>query len=200
MPGRFPVDVRDEAAGAARRLATPDSDLTDLPFVTIDPQDSMDLDQAMHLSRDGEGFLVRYAIADVAAEYAPRDGSAAAAGRPVRVGGVRVDLGGCRRAGLGSGGAAGPARGHGGLRTAGRRLRGRVRRRGRGRCHDRPEGDVFPGVVVDVATGDDRGEVVIQEPAVRGRIDGDDLPLGEDVSVRLVEAAIEARRVAFALA
>jgi exoribonuclease R len=62
------------------------------------------------------------------------------------------------------------------------------------------EGEVFPGVVVDVAQKDDRGEVVIREPAVRGRIDGDDLPLGEDVSVRLVEASIESRTVAFALA
>jgi exoribonuclease R len=62
------------------------------------------------------------------------------------------------------------------------------------------EGEVFPGVVIDVAKRNDRGEVVIQEPAVWGRIDGDDLPLGEDVAVRLVEAAIEARRVAFALA
>jgi hypothetical protein len=59
---------------------------------------------------------------------------------------------------------------------------------------------VCPGVVIDVAKKDDRGEVMIQEPAVRGRIDGDDLPLGEDVSVRLVEASIESRTVAFALA
>jgi hypothetical protein len=57
------------------------------------------------------------------------------------------------------------------------------------------EGDVFPGVVVDVAEEDHRGEVVIQEPAIRGGIDGDDLPLGEDVSVRLVRASIEARSV-----
>jgi hypothetical protein len=62
------------------------------------------------------------------------------------------------------------------------------------------EGDVFPGVVVDVAEEDHRGEVVIKEPAIRGRIDGDDLPLGEDVSVRLVRASIEARSVGFALA
>jgi len=62
------------------------------------------------------------------------------------------------------------------------------------------EGEVFPGVVVDVVEKDDRGEVVIPEPAVRGRVAGRDLPLGEDVSVRLVEASIEARRIAFALA
>ncbi|MGH8775097.1 MAG: RNB domain-containing ribonuclease [Jiangellaceae bacterium] len=61
------------------------------------------------------------------------------------------------------------------------------------------EGETFPGVVVDVDRADGRGEVVIPDPAVRGRVNGDDLPLGEDVTVRLVEASIEARRVAFAL-
>ncbi|MGH7128203.1 MAG: RNB domain-containing ribonuclease, partial [Planctomycetaceae bacterium] len=62
------------------------------------------------------------------------------------------------------------------------------------------EDEVFPGVVVEVIPKDDRGEVVIAEPAVRGMVAGADLPLGEDVSVRLVEASIEARRIAFALA
>jgi exoribonuclease R len=62
------------------------------------------------------------------------------------------------------------------------------------------EGEVFPGVVVDLVGDDDRGEVVIPEPAVRGRVAGRNLPLGEDVSVRLVEASIEARRIAFTLA
>lgn len=71
VPGDFPVEVRDEAAGAARSARSPEADLTDVPFVTIDPPDSMDLDQAMHLSRDGEGFVVRYAIADVAAFVDP---------------------------------------------------------------------------------------------------------------------------------
>jgi hypothetical protein len=51
-----------------------------------------------------------------------------------------------------------------------------------------------------VVEKDDRGEVVIPEPAVRGRVAGRDLPLGGDVSVRLVEASIEARRIAFAIA
>src|SRR5918994_1137986 len=71
VPGDFPREVRDEAAGAARSARSPQTDLTDVPFVTIDPPDSMDLDQAMHLSRDGEGFLVRYAIVDVAAFVDP---------------------------------------------------------------------------------------------------------------------------------
>ncbi len=47
---------------------------------------------------------------------------------------------------------------------------------------------------------DDRGEVVIEEPAVRGRVRGEELPLGEEISVRLVEASIEARKIAFVLA
>lgn len=40
-------------------------DRRDIPFVTIDPPDARDLDQAMHLSRDGDGYLVRYAISAV---------------------------------------------------------------------------------------------------------------------------------------
>lgn len=47
-------------------------DLTDIAFVTIDPPDSMDLDQAMHIARvEGGGYLVHYAIADVAAWVTP---------------------------------------------------------------------------------------------------------------------------------
>jgi exoribonuclease R len=61
------------------------------------------------------------------------------------------------------------------------------------------EDEVFPGVVVDVSPRDGRGEVVIDEPAVRGRVSGNDLPIGEEITVRLVEASIEARKVAFAL-
>lgn len=53
-----------EAAALAPDLSQ-HADLTDLPFVTIDPEGSRDLDQAVHLSRDGSGFRVRYAIADV---------------------------------------------------------------------------------------------------------------------------------------
>ncbi|RIJ76324.1 RNB domain-containing ribonuclease [Nakamurella silvestris] len=64
----FPPEVLAEAAElAAAADPHPDrQDLTDVPFVTLDPVGSMDLDQAVHLSaRDGGGFRVRYAIADV---------------------------------------------------------------------------------------------------------------------------------------
>jgi len=63
----FPPEVEaaaDQAAGSPRM---PDKDLTDLEFVTIDPESALDLDQAMHLERSGEGYVVHYAIADVAA-------------------------------------------------------------------------------------------------------------------------------------
>jgi exoribonuclease R len=49
----------------------PDTDLTALPFVTVDPAGATDLDQAFHLERLGEGYRVRYAIAHVAALVEP---------------------------------------------------------------------------------------------------------------------------------
>ena len=42
-------------------------------MVTIDPPTSQDLDQAMHLVRDGDGYVVYYAIADLAAFITPGD-------------------------------------------------------------------------------------------------------------------------------
>lgn len=59
----FPAEVLEEAAQAT--APTPERDLTEIPFVTLDPAGSRDLDQAMHLERRGSGFVVRYAIADV---------------------------------------------------------------------------------------------------------------------------------------
>ena len=55
--------------------------------------------------------------------------------------------------------------------------------------------------VVDMATVWTSPEAPrgVDEPAVRGRVRGADLPLGEDVTVRLVEASIDERRIAFAL-
>ena len=74
VPGDFDSAVLAEAERAA---AAPDlaasvyQDATDIPFVTIDPPGSRDLDQAVHLERDGNRFLVHYAIADVAAFVQP---------------------------------------------------------------------------------------------------------------------------------
>lgn len=73
VPEEFPADVVAEAERvAADPPWLPDLDETAIPFFTIDPPTSTDLDQAMHLSRrPGGGYRVRYAIADVAAYVAP---------------------------------------------------------------------------------------------------------------------------------
>ncbi|HEX6146467.1 MAG TPA: RNB domain-containing ribonuclease [Acidimicrobiia bacterium] len=59
------------------------------------------------------------------------------------------------------------------------------------------EGEVFAGVVVDVHRERPRGEVHLRRPAVHARIDGEDLDLGEELLVRVVEASIPARTVRF---
>ncbi len=71
LPESFPHAVEAEARSAAQSLTFRPDDLTDLPFLTIDPPGSMDLDQAMHLERRNGGYRVRYAIADVASFVAP---------------------------------------------------------------------------------------------------------------------------------
>jgi len=67
----FPPEVEAAAAEAAKQPKLPDLDRTELEFCTIDPAGSMDLDQAMHLERSGDGYVVHYAIADVAAFVEP---------------------------------------------------------------------------------------------------------------------------------
>ncbi len=69
----FPPEVEAAAAAAAAAPRLPGLDRTDIPFLTIDPAGSRDLDQALHLERDGDGYVVHYAIADVAAFVRPGD-------------------------------------------------------------------------------------------------------------------------------
>lgn len=71
VPGSFPPAVLAEAERAAAAPLPPAHDATDIPFFTVDPPASRDLDQALHLSRRGTGYRVRYAIADVAAFVVP---------------------------------------------------------------------------------------------------------------------------------
>ncbi|MGJ4051240.1 RNB domain-containing ribonuclease [Corynebacterium macclintockiae] len=89
LPEHFPEDVHAEALQATDRYADQRRDLLDVPFVTIDPAGSMDLDQAVNIQdADGAGgvgatggagggdegaarWRVRYAIADVAAFVDP---------------------------------------------------------------------------------------------------------------------------------
>ncbi|KRD00675.1 MULTISPECIES: RNB domain-containing ribonuclease [unclassified Streptomyces] len=67
----FSPEVLAEADRAAREPVLPSLDATDVPFLTIDPPGSTDLDQALHLAARGAGYRVRYAIADVAAFVVP---------------------------------------------------------------------------------------------------------------------------------
>ena len=71
VPLDYPADVLADAEQAARNPRLPDADETEIPFVTLDPASSMDLDQAFHIERQGDGYRVRYAIADVAAFVDP---------------------------------------------------------------------------------------------------------------------------------
>ena len=74
IPEEFPADAlaeTDEVVRAGPSIRA-ELDLRDVPFLTIDPPGSMDLDQALALERRaGGGFVLRYAIADVAAFVRP---------------------------------------------------------------------------------------------------------------------------------
>lgn len=70
LPTEFTSAENEQAEQAAAR-AFPDRELLDVPFVTIDPPGSKDLDQAVALERTPDGFRVQYAIADVAAFVDP---------------------------------------------------------------------------------------------------------------------------------
>lgn len=80
IPRDFPAPVLAEAEAVAGRATGADDgrvDLRDVPFLTIDPPGSMDLDQALCLERaaaepaEGAAFVVHYAIADVGAFVEP---------------------------------------------------------------------------------------------------------------------------------
>ncbi|GHF07703.1 RNB domain-containing ribonuclease [Pseudolysinimonas yzui] len=71
LPSGFPAEVSAEAGRAVDAYEPPDLDLTDLPFVTIDPAGATDLDQALAIEPDGAGWRVFYAIADLPGFVAP---------------------------------------------------------------------------------------------------------------------------------
>ncbi len=78
LSDEFGAPAQAEAEAAAARgpadvpgRGVPRVDATDIPFVTIDPATSMDLDQALHVAWSGEGWRVSYAIADLPAFVVP---------------------------------------------------------------------------------------------------------------------------------
>lgn len=62
----FPPAVIAEATDAARKPLTEHVDRTAMPFATLDPASSTDLDQAFAIEAAGNDLLLHYAIADVA--------------------------------------------------------------------------------------------------------------------------------------
>ncbi len=72
LPGGYPAEAEEEARQASTAALGELPDLTDVEFLTIDPEGSTDLDQAMHLAETNDGFTVRYAIADVPFFVAPQ--------------------------------------------------------------------------------------------------------------------------------
>ncbi|HKU34831.1 MAG TPA: RNB domain-containing ribonuclease [Paenarthrobacter sp.] len=71
LPGDFPGRALDEARAAVEHHQLPARDLLDVPFVTIDPATSTDLDQALFIGRADDGYKVLYAIADVPSFVVP---------------------------------------------------------------------------------------------------------------------------------
>ena len=81
LPANFTPDVLAAAELAAHAKgedgrpvwAQNRRDATDLPFVTLDPASSTDLDQAFTLKREGDDLILYYALADVGA-FVPEGG------------------------------------------------------------------------------------------------------------------------------
>lgn len=74
---RFPDEVAAEAAALVAAPGLDDPALEDqesIPYVTVDGEHTRDLDQALYLERDRDGFRILYAIADAA--YYVRPGTA----------------------------------------------------------------------------------------------------------------------------
>ena len=66
IPASFPAPVLAAAETAAKRAPSAHADRTAMPFVTLDPASSTDLDQAFAIEAAGSDLLLHYAIADVA--------------------------------------------------------------------------------------------------------------------------------------
>ena len=65
IPSEFAPDVLAEAEAASTHVPAAPLNLQEIPFITIDPPTSRDLDQAFFAARQGTGYKVKYAIADV---------------------------------------------------------------------------------------------------------------------------------------
>ncbi|ALO66190.1 ribonuclease II [Arthrobacter alpinus] len=95
LPGEFSPEVLAEVDQVIAAHQLPSPDLTALPFITIDPPTSQDLDQAMHLERSADGYVVHYAIADVPSFVpagGPLDAETRRRGQTIYTPGQRIPL------------------------------------------------------------------------------------------------------------
>lgn len=95
LPDGFAPEVLAEVDSVIAGHKLPAPDLTALPFITIDPPTSQDLDQAMHLERSGDGYVVHYAIADVPSFVpagGPLDAETRRRGQTIYTPGQRIPL------------------------------------------------------------------------------------------------------------
>ncbi|HYX47106.1 MAG TPA: RNB domain-containing ribonuclease, partial [Sphingomicrobium sp.] len=95
LPGDFPPEVRAAAEAAARKPLADHVDRTEVPFVTLDPASSTDLDQAFAIEQSGSDLVLRYAIADVAwfvADGDPVDAEAWRRGETIYMPDERISL------------------------------------------------------------------------------------------------------------
>ena len=74
LPDGFPAEVLAAAETAVgRRVGSDHRDRTDRRFVTLDPEASVDLDQAFAIELAGDDVVLHYAIADVGWFVRPGD-------------------------------------------------------------------------------------------------------------------------------
>jgi len=76
LPHVFPAQVIEQADALGEEVAEKDKqgriDLRNVPLVTIDGEDARDFDDAVHCEKDGKGFRLRVAIADVSHYVKPK--------------------------------------------------------------------------------------------------------------------------------
>jgi exoribonuclease R len=65
LPGSFPREVEIAAETAASNSPVDHRDRTSVPFVTLDPASSTDLDQAFAIEASASDLILHYAIADI---------------------------------------------------------------------------------------------------------------------------------------
>ena len=95
LPAAFPPEAEAAAEATVRQSFTDHVDRTAIPFVTLDPLSSTDLDQAFVIEQSGNDLILRYAIADIGwfvAEGGPIDTEAWKRGQTIYMPDGKISL------------------------------------------------------------------------------------------------------------